>query len=139
MVVYANAKILNWKQFTTKSASNITWLSCLCKCKDTKLKAIHNKKLKKNKLLLVVYANAKILNWKQFTIFFITLYSIRCYCDCSLGFYSVFCIVGEWFYMKDLLKFLFCLISKTYFYSFLIRNWDETQRKNWKCLKFFQK
>ena len=72
-------------------------LSCLCKCKDTKLKAIHNS----------------------------FLLHISCYCDCSLGFYSVFCIVGEWFYMKDLLKFLFWLAGKTYFSSFLIRNIDK--------------
>ena len=42
-VVYANAKILNWKQFTTKVRVYIFKHSCLCKCKDTKLKAIHNK------------------------------------------------------------------------------------------------
>ena len=42
-------------------------ISCLCKCKDTKLKAIHNRVSVDNLSVRVVYANAKILNWKQFT------------------------------------------------------------------------
>ena len=37
-------------------------LSCLCKCKDTKLKAIHNNTNLKKQMTMVVYANAKILN-----------------------------------------------------------------------------
>ena len=40
---------------------------CLCKCKDTKLKAIHNDVNQVWNEQQVVYANAKILNWKQFT------------------------------------------------------------------------
>ena len=40
---------------------------CFCKCKDTKLKAIHNCFLNVIFLSQVVFANAKILNWKQFT------------------------------------------------------------------------
>ena len=66
-VVYANAKILNWKQFTTMTKEFDAFISCLCKCKDTKLKAIHNRKLGYLIGRNVVYANAKILNWKQFT------------------------------------------------------------------------
>ena len=72
-------------------------------------------------------------------VFYYTIYSIRCYCDCSLGFYSVFCIVGEWFYMKDLLKFLFCLISKTYFYSFFDKKLGWNSKKKLKMLKNSQK
>ena len=66
-VVYANAKILNWKQFTTKGQFKYYVTRCLCKCKDTKLKAIHNKWNEITNAITVVYANAKILNWKQFT------------------------------------------------------------------------
>ena len=44
-VVFANAKILNWKQFTTTAIMPDNKSSCFCKCKDTKLKAIHNTKL----------------------------------------------------------------------------------------------
>ena len=67
IVVYANAKILNWKQFTTITNWPSEFFGCLCKCKDTKLKAIHNERLLYNNNQYVVYANAKILNWKQFT------------------------------------------------------------------------
>ena len=66
-VVYANAKILNWKQFTTLKSGGGILDGCLCKCKDTKLKAIHNSSASDSSRLYVVYANAKILNWKQFT------------------------------------------------------------------------
>ena len=66
-VVFANAKILNWKQFTTLCLSYTLLWGCFCKCKDTKLKAIHNGVCVKGFLLIVVFANAKILNWKQFT------------------------------------------------------------------------
>ena len=40
---------------------------CFCKCKDTKLKAIHNRNIEEIERQEVVFANAKILNWKQFT------------------------------------------------------------------------
>ena len=42
-------------------------MSCFCKCKDTKLKAIHNLQSTSIHRAIVVFANAKILNWKQFT------------------------------------------------------------------------
>ena len=67
LVVFANAKILNWKQFTTSQSNGATLGGCFCKCKDTKLKAIHNKSAEKVAQIAVVFANAKILNWKQFT------------------------------------------------------------------------
>ena len=117
-VVYANAKIQIWKQFTTRarchcylagclcqckdtnlkaihntvnshaivkqlfmpmqrykfesnsqpdSISNFTSLCCLCQCKDTNLKAIHNFTAASPLVIDVVYANAKIQIWKQFT------------------------------------------------------------------------
>ena len=66
-VVFANAKILNWKQFTTNAESIDMMDCCFCKCKDTKLKAIHNKNIEVINASPVVFANAKILNWKQFT------------------------------------------------------------------------
>ena len=36
--------------------------SCFCKCKDTKLKAIHNRLAEVYNEAVVVFANAKILN-----------------------------------------------------------------------------
>ena len=66
-VVYATAKILNWKQFTTLKIKRVDKYCCLCYCKDTKLKAIHNSKSLQMLRSYVVYATAKILNWKQFT------------------------------------------------------------------------
>ena len=36
--------------------------SCFCKCKDTKLKAIHNSLSYNDPSTAVVFANAKILN-----------------------------------------------------------------------------
>ena len=67
LVVFANAKILNWKQFTTYSEGSLADYRCFCKCKDTKLKAIHNTFVVMILVVCVVFANAKILNWKQFT------------------------------------------------------------------------
>ena len=92
-VVFHTAKIQNWKQFTTyvhdlrigtmlcftlqryKIESNSQHIlifyffifCCVSHCKDTKLKAIHNKFIS---ILLpkdVVFHTAKIQNWKQFT------------------------------------------------------------------------
>ena len=40
---------------------------CVCNCKDTNLKAIHNLGYTKTYLDRVVFATAKILIWKQFT------------------------------------------------------------------------
>ena len=66
-VVYANAKIQIWKQFTTTFGYTPRYAGCLCQCKDTNLKAIHNKLPLAFGEVLVVYANAKIQIWKQFT------------------------------------------------------------------------
>ena len=44
-----------------------SWWCCLCQCKDTNLKAIHNSGMSLANSLQVVYANAKIQIWKQFT------------------------------------------------------------------------
>ena len=66
-VVFATAKILIWKQFTTSNQDDDVSKSCVCNCKDTNLKAIHNKGVKSVKTSGVVFATAKILIWKQFT------------------------------------------------------------------------
>ena len=66
-VVFATAKILIWKQFTTESNVHIYLWGCVCNCKDTNLKAIHNIISVCQQMLLVVFATAKILIWKQFT------------------------------------------------------------------------
>ena len=66
-VVYANAKIQIWKQFTTQISVSPIPTCCLCQCKDTNLKAIHNMKPYLKNTSRVVYANAKIQIWKQFT------------------------------------------------------------------------
>ena len=66
-VVFATAKILIWKQFTTHYRLYCRTLSCVCNCKDTNLKAIHNTSSLKIYLKVVVFATAKILIWKQFT------------------------------------------------------------------------
>ena len=59
-------------------------LSCFCKCKDTKLKAIHNTEKKYNLRIIVVFANAKILNWKQFTTTDeSTEVQDSCFCKCK--------------------------------------------------------
>ena len=82
-VVYATAKILNWKQFTTHDAWIWKCNCCLCYCKDTKLKAIHNQSELSGWTVSVVYATAKILNWKQFTthtVFFAKIFCCLCYC-----------------------------------------------------------
>ena len=66
-VVYAYAKILILKQITTLWVTTPSSLSCICLCKDTNFKANHNTIPKLLKLLLVVYAYAKILILKQIT------------------------------------------------------------------------
>ena len=66
-VVFATAKILIWKQFTTHFQSNLLKFRCVCNCKDTNLKAIHNLYWMNEIFGHVVFATAKILIWKQFT------------------------------------------------------------------------
>ena len=66
-VVFATAKILIWKQFTTVDAEVKAIECCVCNCKDTNLKAIHNSWQTSSRYILVVFATAKILIWKQFT------------------------------------------------------------------------
>ena len=66
-VVFATAKILIWKQFTTRSETLSARVRCVCNCKDTNLKAIHNSAPAQGSNPIVVFATAKILIWKQFT------------------------------------------------------------------------
>ena len=68
-VVFATAKILIWKQFTTVPLSSIHSTCCICNCKDTNLKAIHNYVCDLMNQAMVVFATAKILIWKQFTTY----------------------------------------------------------------------
>ena len=83
-VVFANAKILNWKQFTTVKYTQKNFTRCFCKCKDTKLKAIHNSPAFVFLYEGVVFANAKILNWKQFTTILLwCIYKLSCFCKCK--------------------------------------------------------
>ena len=69
-VVFYLAKILIWKQFTTHNCINACGKSCLLSCKDTNLKAIHNRSIGSERGLWVVFYLAKILIWKQFTTTF---------------------------------------------------------------------
>ena len=95
IVVFATAKILIWKQFTTLTLGVQQLKSCVCNCKDTNLKAIHNRDWRRVSTArscvcnckdtnlkaihnwgamwllwgLVVFATAKILIWKQFTTY----------------------------------------------------------------------
>ena len=83
-VVFATAKILIWKQFTTKRNSFDLSFSCVCNCKDTNLKAIHNGNAVVKKSFSVVFATAKILIWKQFTTKKVAWNVIaRCVCNCK--------------------------------------------------------
>ena len=66
-VVFATAKILIWKQFTTHKKLHVGYICCVCNCKDTNLKAIHNPCSRALSIWAVVFATAKILIWKQFT------------------------------------------------------------------------
>ena len=64
------AKVLIWKQFTTKNIAVSAALGCFYLCKSTNLKAIHNT----NEALFLkgddVSTYAKVLIWKQFTTVF---------------------------------------------------------------------
>ena len=66
-VVYAGAKIRIFLQFTTLVCYSIVFISCLCRCKDTKFFAIHNRRHGVPPAVCVVYAGAKIRNFLQFT------------------------------------------------------------------------
>ena len=84
IVVFATAKILIWKQFTTSSQRCRALTCCVCNCKDTNLKAIHNRLCRLCSLLLVVFATAKILIWKQFTTGYKEkLTYCSCVCNCK--------------------------------------------------------
>ena len=93
VVVYAGAKIRNFLQFTTSRITGINQgqlfmpvqryeifcnsqpprscasssSGCLCRCKDTKFFAIHNRRFRLRYSGRVVYAGAKIRNFLQFT------------------------------------------------------------------------
>ena len=67
LVVSAVAKIQELKQFTTNSRSIYAGWSCVCGCKDTRIKAIHNRFSKNTSIRVVVSAVAKIQELKQFT------------------------------------------------------------------------
>ena len=67
MTVFYLAKILNWKQITTRLTSSRRAIYCLLSCKDTKLKANHNCSSFNTLLIATVFYLAKILNWKQIT------------------------------------------------------------------------
>ena len=83
-VVFATAKILIWKQFTTYLSSVLHHCRCVCNCKDTNLKAIHNGGIRREWRLYVVFATAKILIWKQFTTAARSLNLYRgCVCNCK--------------------------------------------------------
>ena len=66
-IVFATAKILIRKQFTTSGTIGITITNCFCHCKDTNSKAIHNSAILMYLLTCIVFATAKILIRKQFT------------------------------------------------------------------------
>ena len=65
--VFYLAKILIWKQFTTRLRRVLGHHRCLLSCKDTNLKAIHNYAKGVDNSLTDVFYLAKILIWKQFT------------------------------------------------------------------------
>ena len=59
-------------------------MCCVSHCKDTKLKAIHNKHWGSVITFTVVFHTAKIQNWKQFTTgFFDHVSSICCVSHCK--------------------------------------------------------
>ena len=62
-----NAKIQKWKQITTGVQVLGAWKSCFQQCKDTKMKANHNKNVASFNFLIAVSNNAKIQKWKQIT------------------------------------------------------------------------
>ena len=65
--VYDSAKILIWKQITTASMISYLASGCIWLCKDTNLKANHNREGAQASALAGVYDSAKILIWKQIT------------------------------------------------------------------------
>ena len=65
--VFPFAKILIWKQITTKVARESSLTGCISFCKDTNLKANHNKRNIWKDKPLAVFPFAKILIWKQIT------------------------------------------------------------------------
>ena len=67
IIVFATAKILIRKQFTTTDTWNYTCDDCFCHCKDTNSKAIHNYSADEHGYIMIVFATAKILIRKQFT------------------------------------------------------------------------
>ena len=66
-IVFATAKILIRKQFTTVQHDIMEEEDCFCHCKDTNSKAIHNACVVCPQLVGIVFATAKILIRKQFT------------------------------------------------------------------------
>ena len=83
-VVFATAKILIWKQFTTAFSRFWPIRGCVCNCKDTNLKAIHNEETFAKSGRIVVFATAKILIWKQFTTYITIIFIIySCVCNCK--------------------------------------------------------
>ena len=141
-VVFYTAKIQNWKQFTTlesgflrifrlcftlqryKIESNsqplyVTCLpnaSCVLHCKDTKLKAIHNKTLGWYCLSTVVFYTAKIQNWKQFTTTFVKhLGNISCVLHCKdTKLKAIHNATGGW-----------ATLTTVVFYTAKIQNWKQ--------------
>ena len=65
--VYDSAKILIWKQITTLVYRNHIDNRCIWLCKDTNLKANHNRRATFRTWRWGVYDSAKILIWKQIT------------------------------------------------------------------------
>ena len=68
--VYDSAKILIWKQITTKTRTRAFESWCIWLCKDTNLKANHNYRKSFECWSIGVYDSAKILIWKQITTTF---------------------------------------------------------------------
>ena len=77
-VVFYPAKILIWKQITTKAIFNLGCVGCLLSCKDTNLKANHNSTQASTFLWRVVFYPAKILIWKQITTWYHLTRLIMC-------------------------------------------------------------
>ena len=67
LVVFTNAKILILKLITTAQQYSHHTPGCIYQCKDTNFKANHNRVLKRNGFLIVVFTNAKILILKLIT------------------------------------------------------------------------
>ena len=84
MIVFANAKILIRKQFTTIKPVLTSSLDCFCQCKDTNSKAIHNRIQLYEHTEFIVFANAKILIRKQFTTILCERCAFQdCFCQCK--------------------------------------------------------